>query len=206
MNEIRSKVYSKFMQSTILLPHLLSWVIVGYFVYALLTYNGLINQTLGFFGIENIEWYTQPKYWPVILTLTAIWKVVGYNSIIYLASILGIPSDYYEAAVIDGASKGQQVRYITVPLLAPIIIIMTLLAIGRIFYADFGLFYNVTRDIGMLYSTTDVIDTYVFRMLRVVGDIGMASAAGFYQAIVGFILIISANYAVRKFDKEHSLF
>ncbi|GBG08955.1 ABC-type polysaccharide transport system, permease component [Paenibacillus agaridevorans] len=206
LNEIRIKVLSRFVQSTMLLPHLLSWVIVGYFVYALLTYNGLVNNILGYFGIEAIEWYNSPEYWPAILTITAIWKMLGYNSVIYLASILGISSDYYEAAVIDGAGKMQQIRYITLPLLSPIIIILVLLSIGKIFYADFGLFYNVTRDMGMLYSTTDVIDTYVFRMLRTVGDVGMSSAAGFYQSIVGLILIVTANFVVRKIDREQSLF
>jgi len=206
LNEIRLKVLNKFVQSTMLLPHLLSWVIVGYFVYALLTYNGLVNGLLGYLGLEPIEWYNSPGYWPAILTITAVWKMVGYNSVVYLASMLGISADYYEAAVIDGANKFQQIRYITLPLISPIIIIMVLLSIGRIFYADFGLFYNVTRDIGMLYPTTDVIDTYVFRMLRKVGDVGMASAAGFYQSIVGFILIVTANFIVKKIDKEQSLF
>jgi len=206
LNEIRLKALNKFVQSTMLLPHLLSWVIVGYFVYALLTYNGLVNTMLGYFGLESIEWYNSPAYWPAILTITAVWKMVGYNSVVYLASILGISADYYEAAVIDGAKKFQQIRYITLPLISPIIIIMVLLSIGKIFYADFGLFYNVTRDMGMLYSTTDVIDTYVFRMLRKVGDVGMASAAGFYQSIVGFVLIVTANFIVKKIDKEQSLF
>jgi len=206
LNEIRQKVLNKFVQSTMLLPHLLSWVIVGYFVYALLTYNGLVNGLLGYLGLEPIEWYNSPGYWPAILTITAVWKMIGYNSVVYLASILGISADYYEAAVIDGANKFQQIRYITLPLISPIIIIMVLLSIGRIFYADFGLFYNVTRDIGMLYPTTDVIDTYVFRMLRKVGDVGMASAAGFYQSIVGFLLIVTANFIVKKIDKEQSLF
>jgi len=206
LNEIRQKFLNKFVQSTMLLPHLLSWVIVGYFVYALLTYNGLVNGILGYLGFEPIEWYNSPGYWPAILTITAVWKMVGYNSVVYLASILGISADYYEAAVIDGANKFQQIRYITLPLISPIIIIIVLLSIGRIFYADFGLFYNVTRDIGMLYPTTDVIDTYVFRMLRKVGDVGMASAAGFYQSIVGFVLIVTANFIVKKIDKEQSLF
>ncbi|WP_338130453.1 ABC transporter permease [Cohnella ginsengisoli] len=198
LNEIRIKAFNKIVQSTMLLPYLLSWVIVGYFVYALLTSNGLVNRIFALVGAEPIEWYTEPTYWPAILTLTAVWKMVGYNSIIYLASILGIHPEYYEAAVIDGANKFQQIRFITLPLIAPIVTIMVLLSIGRIFYADFGLFYNVTRNVGMLYPTTDVIDTYVFRMLRSVGDIGMASAAGFYQAVVGFVLVILANYTIKK--------
>ncbi|WP_209975745.1 ABC transporter permease [Paenibacillus eucommiae] len=206
MNEVKSKWVNSVVQSALFFPFLLSWVIVSYFAYALLTSTGLVNQALQGLGIDPVLFYNNPQYWPLILTLVYIWKNAGYFSIIYLASILGISPDYYEAAKIDGASKLQQIRYITLPLLIPVIIIMTLLQLGRIFYADFGLFYNVTRDSGMLYATTDVIDTYVFRMFRTVGDVGMASAAGFYQAIVGFILVLGSNLIVRKIDKEKALF
>ncbi|MBP1994489.1 ABC transporter permease [Paenibacillus eucommiae] len=206
MFEVKNRILNTIFQSSYFLPYLLSWVLVGYFVYAMLTTDGFVNQILAYFGIESVSWFTSPGYWPAILVLVSVWKSAGYTSIIYLASILGINTEYYEAAKLDGATKLQQVFYITLPLIIPVITIMMLLQIGRIFYADFGLFYNVTRDSGMLYATTDVIDTYVFRMLRKVGDFGMASAAGFYQAVVGFILVFVSNLIVRKVDKDNALF
>lgn len=206
MYEVKNRFLGAVFQSTYFLPYLLSWVLVGYFIYAMLTTDGFVNQILEHFGIETVSWFTSPAYWPLILVLVSIWKGAGYTSIIYLSSMLGINTEYYEAARIDGATKIQQIFYITLPQIAPVITIMLLLQIGRIFYADFGLFYNVTRDSGMLYSTTDVIDTYVFRMLRKVGDFGMASAAGFYQAIVGFVLVFVSNSIVRKMDKDNALF
>lgn len=206
MNELRSKRFHTAVQSAMFLPYLLSWVLVGYFVYALLTTNGLMNRLLVWMRLEPISWYSSPEYWPLILVLLSVWKGAGYTSIIYLASIMGINPEYYEAATIDGAGRWKQIRYITLPLIRPVIIMMTLLALGKIFYSDFGMFYNVTRNAGALYSTTDVIDTYVFRMFRTVGDIGMSSAAGFYQAVIGFALVLLSNYAVRKLDKENAMF
>lgn len=207
MNEVKNRLWNGIYQSAFFFPYLLSWVLVGYFVYAFLGSDGFLNSLLSAAGVGPVSWYFEPAYWPAILTLIATWKSAGYYSLVYLASILGIDSAYYEAAEIDGASKLQQVFYITLPLLVPIIIIiMTLLQLGRIFYSDFGLFYNVTRDAGMLYATTDVIDTYVFRMLRKVGDFGMASAAGLYQSVVGFLLVFLSNLVVRKINKENALF
>ncbi|NOU86185.1 ABC transporter permease subunit [Paenibacillus sp. LMG 31460] len=207
MNEVKKKWANKLLQSSLFFPYLLSWVLIGYIVFAVLKMeNGLLNNWLTGMGLQPVQWYMEPRYWPAILLVVMLWKTSGYYSIIYLSAILGISDEYYEAAKIDGASKLQQIRFITLPLLTPVVTIMTLLQIGRIFYADFGLFYNVTRDSGMLYTTTDVIDTYVFRMLRSAGDVGMASAAGFYQAIVGFALVLLANLIVRKIDKENALF
>ena len=168
--------------------------------------NGLINGFLTTLGVEPVAWYSSPQYWPWILMLTNIWKSVGYGSVIYLAGMLGINQEYYEAAMLDGANKVQQIRYITLPHLVPIMVIMTLLAIGRIFYADFGLFYYVTRDNSLLYSTTDVIDTYVYRALRVNADIGMAAAVGLYQSVVGFALVLISNWMVKRVNPERSLF
>lgn len=207
MNEIRNRWLNRVLQSFLFFPYLLSWVLVGYIVFALLRMeNGLVNNALAALGLPPVNWYMESKYWPAILLLISVWKSAGYNSIIYLAAMLGINPEYYEAARIDGASKLQQISRIKLPLLAPVLTMMTLLQIGRIFYADFGLFYNVTRDSGMLYETTDVIDTYVFRMLRTVGDIGMASSAGFYQAVVGFLLVLLSNLIVRRMDKDNALF
>ena len=206
-NEVRSRWALRFYQSVIFYPFFISWVIVGYFVFGLLSNEkGVVNSWLVQWGLSPVSWYTSPEYWPAILVIVYIWKNTGYFSVIYLAGMLGINSEYYEASKIDGANRLQQVYYITLPLIMPLIVIMTLLQIGRIFYADFGLFYNVTRDSGLLYSTTDVIDTYVYRSLRVVGDLGMASAAGFYQAVVSFVLVVTANWLVRVYDKDKALF
>ncbi|WP_339224513.1 ABC transporter permease subunit [Paenibacillus sp. FSL W7-1332] len=208
LNEIRNKVASRFYQSVIILPFLISIIIVSYLVYAMFSVNtGMVNKTLlPALGLDPISWYTEPKYWPFILTVVHIWKAAGYSCIVYLAAIIGIDPEYYEAAKLDGASKWMQIRKITLPMITPVITILTLLGIGRIFYSDFGLFYQVPMDSGALFSTTNVIDTYVFRGLTQLGDIGMSSAAGFYQSLVGFVLVLVSNYVVRKIDKNNALF
>ncbi len=208
LNEITNKRLLKFYQTTILLPQLVSWIIVSYFVYALLSIDkGMVNNgILPLLGIKEISWYTESKYWPYIITIMQIWKTVGFNSIIYLATIIGISSDYYEAATLDGASRIKQIVHITLPLLTPTIITLFLLHVGKIFYADFGLFFQVPMNSGALFTTTNVIDTYVYRALIQLGDIGMSAAAGFYQSIVGFTLIVICNLIVRKFNKENALF
>lgn len=207
MNEVKNKLLNRIYQSSYFFPYILSWVIVGYITFTLLRMdNGLLNNLLVYLQFDPIQWYAEAKYWPAILTIVNAWKVTGYLSIIYLAGMLGISHEYYEAAKIDGASRLKQIFYITLPLLMPLIIIMTLLQIGKIFYSDFGLFYNITRDSGLLYDSADVIDTYVFRMMRKVGDVGMASAAGFYQAVVGFILVLLSNAIVKKLDRDSALF
>ena len=205
--EMTSKV-KKFYQSAILLPFLISAVIISYLVFAFLsTENGFINNSLlKPLGIDPISWYTEKKYWPFILIFVSVWKSVGYNCIIYLSTIIGFDRSYYEAAAIDGGSKWQQIMQITVPLLKPTIIMLVLMSIGRIFYSDFGLFYQVPQNSGALYSVTNTIDTYVYRGLLELGDITMSSAAGLYQSIVGFILVLSANLVVRKLDSESALF
>ncbi|OMF81230.1 sugar ABC transporter permease [Paenibacillus peoriae] len=208
LNEIKNKLAVKFYQSVLLLPYLISMVLVSYLVYSLLSVNvGLMNKTiLPALGIDPVSWYNEPKFWPFILVIVNLWKGIGFSCIVYLAAIIGIDKDYYEAAMLDGASKWQQIRKITVPLITPIIVMMTLLSIGRIFYSDFGLFYQVPMNSGALFSTTNVIDTYVFRALMQLGDIGMSAAAGLYQSVVGFILVILSNYTVRKINKDNALF
>lgn len=208
LNELKNRLLSRFYQNVILLPYLISSVIVGYLVFSLLSMeNGFINKTvLPWFGREEIMWYNEPKYWPFILTLVKMWSSVGYLCIIYLAAVVGIDQEYYEAATIDGASKWQQITSITLPSIAPVIVIMTLLQIGRIFHADFGLFYQVPLDSGALLPATNVLDTYVYRALLKNGDIGMSSAAGLYQAVVGFVLILLSNFAVKKRNPDHALF
>jgi len=208
LNEIRRKLLSRFYQSVIVLPHLISFVVVGYLAYAAFSMDtGFMNKTiLPMFGIDPISWYTEPKYWPYILTIVHLWKSVGFSCIVYLASIISIDTEYYEAATLDGASKWMQIRKITIPLITPVIVMLTLLGIGRIFYSDFGLFYQVPMNTGILSDTTNVIDTYVYRGLMVMGDIGMSSAAGVYQSVVGFVLVLAANWIVRKVNKENALF
>ncbi len=208
MNEVSNKRLLKIYQTAILSPQLVSWIVVSYFVYALLSIDkGMVNnRILPLLGIKEISWYTEPKYWPFILTIMQIWKSIGFNSIIYLATIVGIDTEYYEAATLDGASRNQQIIHITLPLLVPTIITLFLIHVGRIFYADFGLFFQVPMNSGALFSTTNVIDTYVYRALLQIGDIGMSAAAGFYQSIVGFALILVSNLIIRKFNKENALF
>lgn len=198
----------KLYQCLILLPYMISMVIVSYLVYGFLSMdNGFMNNTvLPLFGSEPIKWYMEKKYWPFLLVFVNAWKVIGYNSIIYISTILGIDRGIYESAAIDGASKWMQIRKITIPLLRPTVIMMTLLAIGRIFYSDFGLFYQVPMNQGALFSVTNTIDTYVYRGLLELGDMSMSAAAGLYQSLVGFILIIISNLVIRKIDPESALF
>ncbi|TLS48751.1 sugar ABC transporter permease [Paenibacillus antri] len=207
LSEIVNKKLAKVYQTGMFLPHFLSWVIVGYFVFSFLSFDrGVLNQLMEALGLERTQWYADPEPWPIIIVLVNLWKSVGYSSVIYLAAITGFDKSLYEAAMIDGANKWQQIRRITIPLLIPIMTIMTLLNIGRIFYADFGLFFQVPRDSGALYSVTNVIDTYVYRGLTTTGEIGMSTAAGFYQSIIGFLLVITSNYIVRKINKDNALF
>lgn len=207
MNEVYTSWLSKYYQTMLFFPYFISWVIVSYFVFGFLNgETGIANQVLTALGMDKIEWYREPRYWPSILTAANLWNGMGFGSIVYLAGMLGIDTTYYEAAKIDGANKWQQIRYITLPLILPLIIILVLLAIGRIFNADFGLFFFVPRDNPMLYSATDVIDTFVYRSLVQLGDISMAAAAGFYQSIVGFVLVVLANWLVRRINPDNSLF
>lgn len=207
LSELVNKRTAKVYQTGMFLPHFLSWVIISYFAFTFLSVDkGTLNQIITYFGGEPISWYSEAKYWPFIIIFVGIWKGVGYNSVIYLAAITGIDKSYYEAAVIDGASKWKQVRYITIPLLKPLMIILTILAIGGIFRSDFGLFYQLPKDSGALYPVTNVIDTFVYRGLINMGDIGMSTAAGLYQSFVGLVLILVANYIVRKIEKDHAIF
>ena len=208
LNEITSLMLKKTYQTVILLPYLISMVVVSYLVYAMLSSeNGFVNLSiLRPLGKQEISWYTESKYWPAILILIYIWKTFGYNCILYYATLVGIDRGYYEAAVIDGASRWQQIRHITLPELVPTIITLTLMSIGKIFYSDFGLFYQVPMDSGPLYDVTNTIDTYVYRGLIRQNNVGMSSAAGFYQSIIGFVLVLLANYAVRRISKENALF
>lgn len=209
-NEVLNKVAKRFYQTAILLPYLMSMVVVAYLAYAFLaTDTGLINNAIvkGLLGQEKgIAWYGDAKYWPFILTFVHIWKIIGFSMILYLSSLVGIDKTYYEAAMLDGATKWQQIRKITLPLLKPTIIMLVIMDIGRIFRSDFGLFYQVPMNQGALYSTTQTVDTYVYRALLVNQNFGMSAAASFIQSVVGFILVVAANKIVRKLDENSSLF
>lgn len=208
LSELKNKTLSKFSQTVILFPYLVSMIIVSYLSYAFLSENtGFLNNTIfPLFGIEKCPWYTTPKYWPFILVFINIWKSSGYSCIIYLSAILGIDASYYEAAALDGASVWQRIKLITLPLIKPTILMMLILSVGRMFYSDFGLFYQVPQNSGALYPVTNVIDTYVYRALLQLGDIGMSSAAGVYQSVVGCILVIAANAIVKKNSEESAIF
>lgn len=206
--EIKNRIAAKVYQSAILIPHFISMVIVSYLGFAYLSSEtGFINNTvLKFFGAEPIAWYSEPKYWPFILLFIHTWKGMGYSLLMYTARLLTISEEYYEAARIDGATKWQQITRITLPLLKPAIIMMTILSLGRMFYSDFGLFYQVPMNSGALYSVTTTIDTYSFRALMNLGDITMSTATGVFQSLVGFVLILGSNLIIRKISKENALF
>lgn len=207
LNFLRGKMNKKIFQTCILIPYLLSTVVVSYIVYAFLGQeSGLLNSLLLGFGKSKISWYTEAKYWPAILTIVYLWKSFGYWSILYYATVIGIDSSLYEAAMVDGASHMKQVWHVTLPGLRNTIITMVLLQIGKIFFSDFGLFYQVPMRSGLIASVTDTIDVYVYRNLAQLNDIGRASAAGFLQSVLGFILILIVNAVVRKIDKDSALF
>ncbi len=207
ISQLYSQKLAKVTQTAMFLPHFLSWVVVGYFLFSFLSSDkGFVNKVLEGMGKEAIQWYMEPKYWPVLLVFLNIWKTMGYSMVVYLASISGIDGSLYEAAVIDGATKWQQVKSITLPLLSPIITIMFILAVGRIFSSDFGLFYQVPRNSGPLVDVTQTIDVYVYKALMGLNNIGFASAAGFLQSIFGLITIVAANAVVNKINPENALF
>nr|WP_307556036.1 MULTISPECIES: ABC transporter permease subunit [unclassified Paenibacillus] len=207
VTEIGGKMFKKVSQSVMIFPHFLSWTVVAMFMTAFVaTDGGFINQFLGVFGIAPITFLSSPQYWPVILVLLKIWHGAGFGSIIYMATIAGINPEIYESASMDGASRGQKIRFITLPLLKPTIILLTILAVGGIFNGDFGLIYAIIGRNPMLYPTTDVIDTYVFRALMDLGDLGMSAAVGFLQSFIGFVLVITVNAAAKKAAPDSAIF
>lgn len=208
LNELISVRFRKAYQTILLLPQLISMVVVAYIVYAFLnTESGYVNLSLlKSMGINGVNWYSEKKYWPFILTFVSTWKSAGYGCIVYLAAILGIDQSMYESARVDGAGKLRQIFSITLPLLKPTIITMAMMSVGRIFYSDFGLFYQVTMNSGALYDYTSTIDTYVYRALLQRNDLAMSSAAALYQSVVGFVIIVVVNALVRKIDSENALF
>lgn len=207
LNEVLNRRLAKIYQSSLLFPHFLSYVVVSYLVYAFLGGSGYVNTNiLQPLGIDSISWYSDSKYWIFILPIVYLWKSIGYSMVVYLASLVSIDHEYYEAAIIDGATKWQQIKHITIPLMIPVITILFILDVGKIFNADFGLFYQVPLNSGPLQSTTNVIDTFVYRSFMLNGNVGMSAAAGFYQALVGLVLVLATNAIVRKINSENALF
>ncbi len=208
MYELGQRFRTKIFQAAMLLPNLLSWVVIGFIVYAFLNADtGFINNTvLKGLGLQEVSWYSTTKPWPFILIVVYLWKYVGVNSIIYMASISSIDKGIFEAAQLDGATKIQQIFRVTIPMIRPTVVILTLMSIGRIFYSDFGLFYQVPQNSGMLFNVTQTIDTYVYRGLMELNNVGMAAAAALFQSVVGFVLVLGANAIVRKVDSENALF
>lgn len=204
---IANKYAIKFIQSGIFIPYLLSWIVVSYASYAFLANDlGLINSVIRFFGGENISFYNSPKYWPFILTFFYLWKTIGFDTLVYYGTILSIDTEQLEAADLDGCSYMQKVRYIILPHLKQVIVMLLILALGGIIRSDFGMFYYLPKDTGALYSVTDTLDTYINRAILVNGSMGSASAAGLIQSVVGMILVIVTNKVVKKMDSDSALF
>ena len=206
-SELRSKRVVKVLQTSMLFPYFLSWVIISFFTDAFLNVDkGLVNHILTSLGMKTINFYSELWIWPALLLFLGIWKGFGYSSVMYYATIMGIDPTYYEAATVDGASKWQRIRNITIPQLSSLITVLTILAVGNIFRADFGLFYQIPHNAGALYSVTNVIDVYVYNGLTKSGDIGMTAAAGLYQSVVGLVLVLISNIIARRIDKNAALF
>ena len=209
LNEVRQKILNRTYQTLILLPYLMSMVVVSYLAYAFLSgENGYINNTiLPLFGIDTkIAFYQEPKYWPFILTFVHLWKSIGFNMVIYLAAVIGISPDYYEAARIDGTSKWKQITNITIPLLTPTIVLLQILAVGRIFNGDFDMFYSLPNGSGPLKNVSTTLDVYVYNTMKSGAQLGLASAAAFFQSIVGFVLVLTTNLIVRKVSPDMAMF
>ena len=208
LSRMGSKIMKKTYQTVMFLPYFVSYVIVQAFSYALFNSGSgmvtMIVRTLT--GDTGFAPYATPSIWKYIIVLVYLWKQIGYGTVVYLAAITSIGDDYYEAAQIDGATVMQQIRYITIPLLIPTFIILLLLALGQIMRGQFELFYQLVGNQGQLYEATDILDTYVFRMLRVDFEVGIGSAAGLYQSLVGFILIMFINWAIKRNHEEYALF
>lgn len=209
LNEIRAQRFKRFAQSSVFFPYFVSPIVISIILQVVLAgvggRSGALNGMLGVFDLPRISWYTTPGPWPWILTVVKMWQLGGYMSIIFLAAITSIPEEVYEAGMIDGASRARMARSITTPLLAPTAAILIVLSVGRIFFGDFATIYAIVGDNGTLFPTTDVIDTYVFRSLRTVGDFGTTAAIGLFQSVVGFVFVTAAVFVQRRLNKEGSI-
>lgn len=206
LSEITGKVFKKFAQGFMFLPYFISWVVVATIMLNIFGTNGVLNSILSNFGITDFSIYKQVREWPIVLVIVRLWKQTGYGSVVYLAAIAGISKELYEAADIDGANVWQKIRYITIPSLKPTIMIMVLLALGNVFRGDFGMFYQLVGSNQLLLNTSDIIDTYIYRMLTTSPNIGLTASAGLYQSVLCFVTILAANYIVKKIDPDYTLF
>ena len=207
ISEVKGKYFKKLAQSFMFFPYFISWVIVGVMVYNLLNFeNGTLNNLLQRLNMQPVDVYSKPIAWIFIIIVASAWKSVGYGTVLYLAAIMGIDTEIYEAAEVDGANIFQRIFKITIPCLKPTMIILILLAIGNIFKGDFQMFYQLIGNNGTLFNTTDVIDTFTFRALLHNSEFGMAAASGLYQSVFAFITIITVNHFVKKYDEDYSLF
>ncbi|MDC7242187.1 MAG: ABC transporter permease subunit [Spirochaetales bacterium] len=207
LNEINNKHFKKITQSMLILPYFVSWVVVSAFVYNFFNFeHGIVNNLLESIGMGRVNLVTQAEVWPFLLSFLYIWKWIGFGSVIYLAAISGISQEHYEAAKIDGANAFQQIFYITLPELKSTTIILALLGLGRVMRGEFDMFYNLIGNNGLLMDKTDIIDTMVFRALMGSSDFGMASAGAFYQSVLCFIIILTSNYLVKKYEASSALF
>lgn len=207
LKEIQRKYFVKVSQTLMLMPYFVSMVIVGVITYNLFNYNyGIINNFLNSLGLAKYDFYQNPGAWPFIIVIVNIWKGLGYGVIVYLAAILGIDESIYEAAYVDGASNWKRIKYITLPLLKPTVVMLVLLSLGGILKGSFDLFYQIIGNNGLLLNATDIIDTYVYRSLAVNFNMGLGSAAGMYQSVFGFVLILAVNSVVKKLSPENALF
>jgi putative aldouronate transport system permease protein len=207
LTELRGKLFRRISQSLMFLPYFISWVVVSVMAFNILSYDfGFINGVLSRIGLEKLNFYNNGAYWPAILTFFGAWKGVGYGSVLYLAAIMGIDTEIYEAAAIDGAGVFRRIFSITIPLMMPTVMILFLLAIGGIFKGNFDMFYNLVGNNGVLHSWTDVIDTFTFRALITNNDFGMSSAVGLYQSVLCFATILLANKLVKVYNEDYSLF
>lgn len=206
LSEISGKVFKKFAQGFMFLPYFISWVVVSTIMLNIFGSNGVLNSLLSNFGITDFSIYKQVKEWPIVLVFIRLWKQTGYGSVVYLAAIAGISKDLYEAADIDGANIWQKIRFITIPSLKPTIMIMVLLALGNVFRGDFGMFYQLVGGNQLLLNSSDIIDTYIYRMLTTSPNVGLTAAAGLYQSLLCFVTIVAANFIVKKVDPDYTLF
>lgn len=207
LSEIKNKYFKKVSQSVIILPHFISWTVVALLIEAFLkTEGGFVNNILATFGAEPIKFMQTSELWPAILTILRVWQGAGYSSIVYLAAITGFDQSMYEAARVDGATRLQCITRITLPLLRPTVVLLLLMAVGKIFNGDFGMVYAIVGNNTLLYPTTDIIDTYVYRQLMEQSNMGMSSAVGLWQSIMGFIMVVIMNKVTKKIDSDSALF
>ena len=206
VNELRNRILAKVYHTILFMPYFISWIIVAYVVYAFVSANGVFNQWLKALGQNTINFYSSAQYWPFIFVFCNIWKYTGNNSIIYLATLTGFDQELYEAAAIDGANKWKQITNITIPLLTPTIVLLQILAVGRIFNGDFDMFYSLPNGSGPLKNVSTTLDVYVYNTMKSGAQLGLASAAAFFQSIVGFVLVLTTNLIVRKVSPDMAMF